>query len=136
MPRIRTFYSFDDECIYLRWVEATRPESWALSFGVFRDGQFVGYQGLEGDDFSTLRTVDSGGCLADGCMANSPFLASHRTRCHRQARADRGYERMLVEADPERKTHVTRGGMTHVVHPRGSRQKRTLAPTGKCLWRD
>ena len=23
MPRIRTFYSFDDECIYLRWVEAT-----------------------------------------------------------------------------------------------------------------
>jgi hypothetical protein len=28
---------------------------------------------------------------------------------------------MFVEADPERKTHVTRGGMTHVVHPRGSR---------------
>jgi hypothetical protein len=36
-----------------------RPESWALSFGVFRDGELVGYQGLEGDDFPTLRTVDS-----------------------------------------------------------------------------
>jgi RimJ/RimL family protein N-acetyltransferase len=39
------------------------PESWALSFGVFRDGQLVGYQGLEGDDFSTLRTVDSSSFL-------------------------------------------------------------------------
>jgi RimJ/RimL family protein N-acetyltransferase len=42
-----------------------RPESWALSFGVFSDGQLVGYQGLEGDDFSTLRTVDSSSFLTD-----------------------------------------------------------------------
>jgi len=41
-----------------------RPESWTLSFGVFRDGQLVGYQGLEGDDFSTLRTVDSSSFLS------------------------------------------------------------------------
>lgn len=39
------------------------PESWALSFGVFRDGELVGYQGLEGDDFPTLRTVDSSSFL-------------------------------------------------------------------------
>jgi RimJ/RimL family protein N-acetyltransferase len=40
-----------------------RPESWALSFGVFRGGELVGYQGLEGDDFATLRTVDSSSFL-------------------------------------------------------------------------
>jgi RimJ/RimL family protein N-acetyltransferase len=40
-----------------------RPESWALSFGVFRDGEIVGYQGLEGDDFVRLRTVDSSSFL-------------------------------------------------------------------------
>lgn len=40
-----------------------RPESWALSFGVFRDGELVGYQGLEGDDFARLRTVDSSSFL-------------------------------------------------------------------------
>ena len=43
---------------YWRGRAGWRPESWALSFGVFRDGELVGYQGLEGDDFSTLRTVD------------------------------------------------------------------------------
>jgi RimJ/RimL family protein N-acetyltransferase len=41
-----------------------RPEAWALSFGVFRDGELLGYQGLEGDDFATLRTVDSSSFLA------------------------------------------------------------------------
>ncbi len=40
-----------------------RPESWTLSFGVFRDGELVGYQGLEGDDFARLRTVDSSSFL-------------------------------------------------------------------------
>jgi len=40
-----------------------RPESWALSFGVFRKGELLGYQGLEGDDFATLRTVDSSSFL-------------------------------------------------------------------------
>jgi RimJ/RimL family protein N-acetyltransferase len=41
-----------------------RQESWELSFGVFRDGELLGYQGLEGDDFATLRTVDSSSFLA------------------------------------------------------------------------
>lgn len=40
-----------------------RPESWALSFGVFHAGELVGSQGLEGDDFATLRTVDSSSFL-------------------------------------------------------------------------
>jgi RimJ/RimL family protein N-acetyltransferase len=40
-----------------------RPESWALSFGAFHDGELLGYQGLEGDDFPTLRTVDSSSFL-------------------------------------------------------------------------
>ncbi len=40
-----------------------RPESWALSFGVFQGGELVGYQGLEGDDFARLRTVDSSSFL-------------------------------------------------------------------------
>jgi RimJ/RimL family protein N-acetyltransferase len=40
-----------------------RPESWALSFGVFRDGELMGYQGLEGEDFTRLRTVDSSSFL-------------------------------------------------------------------------
>jgi RimJ/RimL family protein N-acetyltransferase len=39
------------------------PASWELSFGVFRDGRLLGYQGLEGDDFATLRTVDSSSFL-------------------------------------------------------------------------
>jgi RimJ/RimL family protein N-acetyltransferase len=43
---------------------AWRPESWALSFGVFHDGLLIGSQGLEGEDFPTLRTVDSSSFLA------------------------------------------------------------------------
>lgn len=44
---------------YWRARGAWRPESWALSFAVFHHGELVGKQGLEGDDFPTLRTVDS-----------------------------------------------------------------------------
>lgn len=43
-----------------------RAESWALSFAVYRDGELIGYQGLEGDDFPTLRTVDSSSFLIPG----------------------------------------------------------------------
>ena len=49
---------------YWRARGSWRPESWALSFGVFRDGELVGYQGLEGEDFPRLRTVDSSSFLA------------------------------------------------------------------------
>jgi RimJ/RimL family protein N-acetyltransferase len=50
---------------YWKGRAAWRPESWELSFGVFSGGQLVGYQGLEGDDFSVLRTVDSSSFLTD-----------------------------------------------------------------------
>ena len=49
---------------YWRARGSWRPDSWALSFGVFRAGELVGYQGLEGDDFARLRTVDSSSFLA------------------------------------------------------------------------
>ena len=41
-----------------------RPESWALSFAVFRGDDLIGFQGLEGDDFAVLQTVDSSSFLA------------------------------------------------------------------------
>lgn len=40
-----------------------RPESWAVQFGVFNEGELVGAQGLEADDFPILRTVDSSSFL-------------------------------------------------------------------------
>ncbi|CAN5440817.1 GNAT family protein [soil metagenome] len=49
---------------YWRSRGAWTPESWALSFGVFAEGVLVGCQGLEGDDFAVLRTVDSSSFLA------------------------------------------------------------------------
>ncbi len=48
---------------YWRARGSWKPESWALSFGVFGDGELLGYQGLEGDDFAALRTVDSSSFL-------------------------------------------------------------------------
>ncbi|MGH3483930.1 MAG: GNAT family N-acetyltransferase, partial [Nocardioidaceae bacterium] len=36
-----------------------RPESWKLPFAVFREGEMIGLQRLEGEDFAVLRTVDS-----------------------------------------------------------------------------
>ncbi len=39
------------------------PESWALQFAVRHDGELVGTQGLEAEDFPTLRTVDSSSWL-------------------------------------------------------------------------
>jgi RimJ/RimL family protein N-acetyltransferase len=51
---------------YWRAQGSWRPESWSLSFGVFRDGALLGHQALEGDDFTTLRTVDSSSFLVTG----------------------------------------------------------------------
>ena len=48
---------------YWRALGTWRPESWALSFAVFRDGELIGQQGLEGNDFLALRTVDSSSFL-------------------------------------------------------------------------
>ncbi len=40
--------------------------SWRLPFAVFHDGELVGTQTLEGDDFVRLREVDSASFLATG----------------------------------------------------------------------
>ncbi len=48
---------------YWRARAGWRPESWALGFGVFEGGELLGFQGLEGDDSATLRTVDSSSFL-------------------------------------------------------------------------
>ena len=39
------------------------PTSWCLDLGVEADGQLVGLQSLEGDDFAKLGTVDTGSWL-------------------------------------------------------------------------
>ncbi len=39
------------------------PASWCLDLAVEHDGRLVGLQSLEGEDFPTLRTVDSGSWL-------------------------------------------------------------------------
>lgn len=48
---------------YWRAFGSWRPESWAVPFDVFRDGELIGQQVLEGDDFVRLRTVDSSSLL-------------------------------------------------------------------------
>src|SRR3954453_2028298 len=49
---------------YWRAVGSWRPESWELGMAVFRGEELIGFQGLEGDDFARLRTVDSSSWLA------------------------------------------------------------------------
>jgi RimJ/RimL family protein N-acetyltransferase len=44
---------------YWRAFGTWRPESWAIPFVVFRGDDLIGLQALEGEDFPTLRTVDS-----------------------------------------------------------------------------
>lgn len=41
-----------------------RPEQWRLNFAIFAAGELIGTQELEGNDFLTLRTVDSSSFLA------------------------------------------------------------------------
>jgi RimJ/RimL family protein N-acetyltransferase len=71
-PRSARFASLDDASDRRRLVEADiwkhrgtwSPASWCLDLAVEVDGQPVGVQALEGDDFPTLRTVDSFSWLA------------------------------------------------------------------------
>ena len=48
---------------YWRSLGTWTPDSWAVRFGVFHQGELVGAQVLEGDDFLVLRTVDSASFL-------------------------------------------------------------------------
>ncbi len=49
---------------YWRSLGTWTPDSWAIRFGVFHQGELVGAQVLEGDDFLVLRTVDSASFLS------------------------------------------------------------------------
>jgi RimJ/RimL family protein N-acetyltransferase len=45
--------------LYWRAFGTWRPASWTIPFAVRHAGRLIGLQALEGDDFVTLRTVDS-----------------------------------------------------------------------------
>ena len=70
-PRLETFPGLSDEenrrrlfhQSYWRSLGAWSPSSWVLHFAVSHRGALVGVQTLEGDDFPTLRTVDSASWL-------------------------------------------------------------------------
>jgi RimJ/RimL family protein N-acetyltransferase len=71
-PRLEVFSSLpDDRDRERRFVSGLwrhrgqwSPESWCLDLLVERAGEVVGLQSVEGDDFPTLRTVDSASWLA------------------------------------------------------------------------
>ena len=49
--------------VYWKAMGTWSPSSWALHLAVRHDGELVGVQILEGDDFAVLRTVDSASWL-------------------------------------------------------------------------
>lgn len=51
---------------YWRYYGTWSPTSWRLNFAVRRHGELIGMQELEGQDFPTLRTVDTSSWLAVG----------------------------------------------------------------------
>jgi len=48
---------------YWRYYGTWSPSAWRLNFVVRRDGELIGLQELEGNDFPTLRTVDTSSWL-------------------------------------------------------------------------
>lgn len=48
---------------YWRYYGTWSPTEWRLNFAVRRDGELLGVQELEGNDFPTLRTVDTSSWL-------------------------------------------------------------------------
>lgn len=53
---------------YFRYVARTKasltPDHWSLQFAVRRDGELLGTQGLDADDFGVTRTAETGSWLA------------------------------------------------------------------------
>lgn len=53
---------------YFRYVARTKasltPTHWSLQFAVRRDGELLGIQGLDADDFAVTRTAETGSWLA------------------------------------------------------------------------
>ena len=48
---------------YWKYFGTWRPEAWRLNFVVRHDGELIGVQELEGNDFLSLRTVDTSSYL-------------------------------------------------------------------------
>ena len=55
---------------YWRYYGTWSPTAWRLNFAVRRDGELLGLQELEGNDFPTLRTVDTSSWLVPGARGN------------------------------------------------------------------
>ncbi len=63
---------------YWRDFGTWRPEAWRLSFLVRRDGALIGLQELEGNDFPTLRTVDTSSWLVSEARGTGTGKAMRR----------------------------------------------------------
>jgi RimJ/RimL family protein N-acetyltransferase len=55
---------------YWKGYGSWRPQAWRLNFAVRRDGKIIGSQELEGNDFPTLRVVDSSSFLTVGARGH------------------------------------------------------------------
>lgn len=63
---------------YWRAYGTWSPESWNVYLAARRDGQLLGLQGLEGDDFPTLRTVDTSSWLVPDARGSGLGKAMRR----------------------------------------------------------
>ena len=63
---------------YWRAYGTWSPGSWNFYVAVRRDGELLGLQGLEGDDFPTLRTVDTSSWLVAGVRGTGLGKAMRR----------------------------------------------------------
>ena len=127
-----------------------RPESWALGLGVFRDGEPIGHQVLEAEDFARLRTVDSSSFLTTAArghgfgkqmraavlaLAFGPLAGAGGA----QPCVDR--QRRLARASPGRsgtsRTASCRTGVAKASarwHTCGSTARRGRRPAGRTGW--
>lgn len=55
---------------YWRYYGTWSPSAWRLNFVVRQDGELIGLQELEGNDFPTLRTVDTSSWLVPGARGS------------------------------------------------------------------
>jgi RimJ/RimL family protein N-acetyltransferase len=121
-----------------------RAESWALGLGIFADGRLVGQQGLEGDDFAALRTVDSFSFLAPEArgrgwgkqmragalaLAFGPLAARTAvTSAFRDNAASLGVSRSLGYVDNGTYPHRHGDGVEEMVHLRLDRATWLVSP--------
>jgi RimJ/RimL family protein N-acetyltransferase len=124
-----------------------RPESWRLQFTVWHEGQRIGVQALEGDDFARLRTVDSFSWLVErvrgrglGRQMRAAVLALAFGPLEAQAaissawhdnHGSLGVSRALGYQPNGESLHARDGGVDRMVHLRVLRADWTAAGLGK-----